>query len=290
MSKQILTPSVMNELREFYNISNQEEKNKFAEILSSALKEEERKNQEEDVQKNYEREEEATKKIKSIAYRDPLKIQASNKQEDISIEDIDKAENNRHEKIDTKISKESRKKIYGHLSDFEITHLAHKGMINPFINYEYKGKKEDTKIPYGLCGYGYKIRATQAYLPLTSATESTLDPKNHSIYSISQPKKGKIYLAPGEVILCVSVETFNIPEGIIITTEQLSNYLHCGITVKNAPITSNFNGSLAMLIKNENVDKHVVIYPNEGILELRFIRPFSLTRKMFEKMYGSKKT
>lgn len=297
--KQILTPSVMGELRQFYDVSSPEEKDSLlADLLTDATQQQgeavEGKSQKEREQ---EEEEEEAQRMASIAYKNPLAPCDNSNKEDISDFEIDGAFKDSDKKMvgakhgdlpGVTWSKDVRKKLYGHLSDFEIIHLAHKGMINPFINYEFMGRKGEAKISHGLCGYGYKIRAAQAYLPLASATENTLDPKDPPVYNVLHQKDGKMCLAPGEVVLCVSVEHLNIPEGVIVATEQLSEYLHCGVTVLADPVVEKFNGNLAMLVKNENFDKHVILYPGEGILKLQFIRPFSLTRSMFEKMYGSK--
>ena len=258
----MLDPSLLNELFKVYHRSSPEEKNAFADTVNKVLAEE----QQEMVQKSeeaYQKEEAEFKSMESIPFKDPVKG------------------------VPPKKKKGTRNNIYGYLSDFEITHLAHKGLINPFIDYEFGKDRE--KVPYGLVDYGYKVRISSSYIPLSSANEDILDPKQVPKFEMAHHKQGKIMLAPGEVIMCMTIETLKIPDSIFGQASIVEDYLRCGTVVYCPDLKPSFDGRITFLVKNLNVDKHVILYPNEGIMEVKFIRPWSMSKKTYQKFSEGKK-
>ncbi len=273
MSKKlILNPAIMSELAKLYESSTTEEKNSFAEVVNSVLIEESG-NEIESKRLEYEKQARLDEEIPSVKYRDPLQ-KLKKKEEEIEA---------LGEELKLTGMTKGKKTLYGILSDFEIIHLAHKGMISPFINYLYSGKGKNKRISYGLSGYAYVIRTTNMYLSVSSAKETILDPKDPPIYDVEECQKdGKIVLPPGSTILCVSLENLRIPEGIIVTPSQLGEYMNCGVQIYGQIIDAPYEGRYSMLVKNLNKDKSTIIYTKEGILKLRFERPFCLTKKAFE--------
>jgi len=275
-----LDPLLIKKLQAAYNESTPEEQNVFAEVVNTVLQEEAKKDTVAEAPKK-----EAAAIVETEPTIEPVvetvpTVEVPKKEDVVRFKDLAKIDSDNEAPIK---KPGGVRKVYGYLSDFEIINLVHKnGMINPFIDYYH----DKNKIPFGLSDYGYTVRLAPSYISLNEADEDILDPKGSPSLSISKAEKSEIVLSPGEVIMGMSLETLKLPDNIIGEMHNTSNYCRFGIANFFWPIPNKMEGRLTFMIKNMNSQKSVVLYSGEGIVEIRFIRPFSMNKETYNRVMG----
>ena len=147
------------------------------------------------------------------------------------------------------------------LPDYEITKLAHAGMINGFN-------------PEHLNSFGYDITlASKFAIPrLGIIGDSPIDPMKFNIDSITEREyKHFCLIAPGSYILGYSLEYFKIPDNILGICLGRSSYARCGINVNITPLEPGWEGNITIEISSNNCFP-VKVYTNKGIAQIIFFK------------------
>jgi dCTP deaminase len=153
------------------------------------------------------------------------------------------------------------------LNDREITRLAKEhAMIEPFV----EGAKRPGVISYGVTSFGYDMRVADEWKGFDSDYE--VDPKSTQHETIDyHPPENYLLIAPGDFVLCRSVEYFRIPEDVVGVVVGKSTYARCGLVVNCTPMEPGWHGHLT--IELHNASQHAIkVYANEGIAQVMFHR------------------
>lgn len=184
---------------------------------------------------------------------------------------------------------------YGALNDAQIARrCVQASLIHPFVPCQVNhlhtayhsgdmvGKKHldptVSVISYGLSSAGYDIRlGTNFKFPNTMPSANNvaldvLDPKNirpnaFMSYRSSEP----IVIPPRGFILGESVEYFKMPNDLIALAVGKSTYARVAMVTLVTPLEPGWEGILTLEIANL-CDVPIIIYPNEGITQLVFLK------------------
>lgn len=182
-------------------------------------------------------------------------------------------------------------------------HEIRKRCINPVFFHQGKPLLEnfseavqgDGIISYGLSHAGYDLRMSEEVWMFKNTRCIPVDPKRFK----GEPEFVRMYqedlfdvfttnqsvtLPPHGYCLVRSVEYFNMPYDLQADCTGKSTYARCGIIVNTTPIEPGWKGYLTIEISNSN-PCYAVIYPNEGIAQVKF----NMLQSIPEKCYDHKK-
>lgn len=164
------------------------------------------------------------------------------------------------------------------LSDKDIAKLCdcEHPMLDPFINKPVKVDENGNKvISYGNSAHGYDIRLGPKFKRFVSNSVinfNYIDPKKVVKENFVEHTIEKhLIIAPGEYILGISVEKFNMPRDVIAFTFGKSTYARSGLLINCPPADAGWSGYLTIQIANLSLNK-ICVYPNEGIAQVVFIQ------------------
>jgi len=164
------------------------------------------------------------------------------------------------------------------LNDTEIKMLHEDGewMINPFVPHAVRRTENGECVSYGLSSVGYDIRLSEEFKrPLDRVSEGyfrpVLDPHFPGNVEWKLETHQNLVLQAGEMILCASLEYFNMPLDVVGICLGKSTYARLGLFVNVTPLEPGWKGQLTMELSNIG---HVplMIYAKEGIAQLLFFR------------------
>jgi dCTP deaminase len=168
----------------------------------------------------------------------------------------------------------------GVLSDRQIENLVvNKKMIDPFFkSLPYPGgepKKQGT-ISRGLTSFGYDVTLGWKFKVPTphKCRGAVLNPKNPDPTAFEEIERepGDTLIVPaGSLVLGESVETFDIPDRILVVCLGKSTYARNGIILNVTPGEPGWRGKWTIEISN-TCDLPVVVFPGEGIMQCLFLR------------------
>jgi dCTP deaminase len=155
-------------------------------------------------------------------------------------------------------------------NDAWIRHMsAEHNMITPFEPYQVR---ENGVISYGTSSFGYDMRIGSTFKVFRQTMGKMIRPKNidRSIFHTTTVMDGQtLMIPPYSYVLGHSVETFNIPENILVIVIGKSTYARSGIIVNVTPGEPGWSGQWTIEIANAT-PLPVEIYPNEGIAQCVF--------------------
>jgi dCTP deaminase len=187
------------------------------------------------------------------------------------------------------------------LSDREIKELCtgDRPMLSPFVpelireidlgSLDCLGNPAIAKaISYGTSSYGYDLRLADHdfrifkkrnfWQKLGLQKTPIIDPKNFDESLLYKAKlnydfqQGSHFIKPPHsASLGVSVERFNMPRNVMAIALGKSTYARSGITPFVTPAEAGWEGYLTLEFGN-NTDFPCRVYPNEGILQIVFLR------------------
>lgn len=170
-------------------------------------------------------------------------------------------------------------KPHGLLSDWDLIVLARDGAIVPFEPEQVKvNDKGERCLSYGVSSYGYDVRLGTSFkvannLPLTDS--DCIDPKEINDQHFTTVDTDQPFLIPPNgFVLGHTVETFDLPNDVLIIAMGKSTYARAGLSVSITPIEPGFRGQVVIEIAN-HTPKPVKLYPNEGISQFLFFRGMS---------------
>lgn len=158
------------------------------------------------------------------------------------------------------------------LNDRQIIHLCRRtpiGMIYPFVLEQVREQSGQKCVSFGPSSFGYDIRLGKDFKRPLSGGE--FDPHYPANVSFNSIQWDYYVINPGEMVLGVSLETFNMPEYVMAICLGKSTYARCGLFVNVTPLEPGWCGQLTMELSNIG---HVPIkvYANEGIAQLIFYK------------------
>ena len=198
---------------------------------------------------------------------------------------------------------------WGLLCDRQIRERAEAGMITPFVDrqrrhrvWRWDGKEVDFTydwennilvetmegladlrsleqpyrvepiISYGLSSFGYDLRIADEFRIFSPATGhlSVVNQKKLDERALV-PYQGEVcYIPPNSFALARSVETFHIPDNVLVVLLGKSTYARAGVIVNITPLEPGWIGQVTIEISN-TTPLPVMIFANEGIGQCLFI-------------------
>lgn len=167
----------------------------------------------------------------------------------------------------------------GILADTDIIDLIVNGHILNAKGAQVRHEDNRKIISYGVSSFGYDVRLADTEVKLFANTMDTniIDPKTFdtsSLVSLKQHDDGNgtyVILPPGGYALGSTVESFDVPEDIMIVALGKSTLARAGIIVNVTPIEAGFKGTVVIELLNGS-SLPVKVYLNEGIAQFLFFR------------------
>lgn len=151
----------------------------------------------------------------------------------------------------------------GILSDEQIEEL---GIVSPCVRSSPAGK-----ISYGLTSYGYDMRVGSKFKVFTDVYGVAVDPKHLDSRCFIDMETELCLIPPNSFALAESVETFNIPRGILAICLGKSTYARCGIVCNVTPLEPEWRGKVTIEISN-TTPLPAKVYADEGIGQVIFLK------------------
>lgn len=132
-------------------------------------------------------------------------------------------------------------------------------------------KKHRKIISYGLSSYGYDVRLADTYKIFTNVQSGIIDPLDtNSDYFVDHQGEFCI-IPPNSYILGHTVETFHIPQDIMVVAVGKSTLARLGLIINVTPIEAGFTGHVVIEIANAT-PLPVKVYANMGIAQFMFFK------------------
>jgi dCTP deaminase len=164
------------------------------------------------------------------------------------------------------------------LSDREITSLARKGMIRPFVGRLVRKTGAARVLSFGLSSYGYDLRLSSRefkifrHVPGTVVDPKDFQPDNLEPARLHRDKHGSYFVLPGRSYgLGVAVEKLHLPGDVSAVCVGKSTYARCGIIANVTPAEAGWEGHLTLEFSNSSA-ADCRIYANEGVVQMLFFR------------------
>lgn len=154
-------------------------------------------------------------------------------------------------------------------------------MIHPFVNTQVR----ENVISYGLSGLGYDLRLGTKFYFLKN-TLGVFDPKHPSesewdVFTSNEP----IVLQPNDYVLSHSIETFKLPEDVLVIVIGKSTYARSGLIVNVTPGEPGWEGQWTLEFSNPT-KRPIKVYPNEGIAQCVFFQSEEPAEMPYNKKNG----
>jgi dCTP deaminase len=164
------------------------------------------------------------------------------------------------------------------LNDIQITHLAEKGMINPFLSQLLRKDNERPILSYGLSSYGYDLRLSSKdfrifrHIPGTVVDPKNFSPNNLEDAPLKSDEQGQYFILPARSYgLGVAIEELHLPENVSAMCVGKSTYARCGIIANLTPAEAGWKGHLTLEFSNSSA-ADCRIYANEGVVQMIFFQ------------------
>ena len=164
------------------------------------------------------------------------------------------------------------------LNDRQITGLAHKGLIKPFVPELVRQTKEDRPVlSYGLSSFGYDLRLSARefrifrHVPGTVLDPKAISPRNLESAPLHEDAHGRFFILPARSYgLGVAVERLHLPGNLTAICLGKSTYARCGIIANVTPAEAGWRGHLTLEFSNSSA-ADCRLYADEGIVQIVFL-------------------
>lgn len=153
------------------------------------------------------------------------------------------------------------------LADYQIRHLAKKGMIEPW----FEGVKRPGKISYGISSYGYDAVLAPRIKLFSNLHGAVIDPKAMDERCFHDVEGDSFVIPPNSYALGHTVERFSIPNDVLVICLGKSTYARAGIIVNVTPLEPGWKGHVTLEISNAT-PLPARVYAHEGICQFVFLR------------------
>jgi dCTP deaminase len=167
-------------------------------------------------------------------------------------------------------------------SDTWITQAALLGMITPFEANLVRTVHHQPCISFGMGSYSYDVRL-QHTLQLMTADHGIIDPKNFNAQSFTILDVP--ILPPHSFALACTVETFIIPNDVVVLCVGKSTYARCGLVVNPTILQPGWQGIITLELSNTS-PLPIRVYPEEGIAQLLFFESKEPCHRNYDMLQG----
>jgi dCTP deaminase len=149
-------------------------------------------------------------------------------------------------------------------------------MIYPFISEQVRtqigssGNMEKI-LSFGLSSAGYDVRLSDKFKVFTNINSVCIDPLNFDEACLHDHEGSFCIIPPNSYILGVTVETFNIPDDVMVVCVGKSTMARSGAIVNVTPIEPGFKGKVVIEIAN-STSLPLKVYANMGISQFLFFK------------------
>ena len=167
------------------------------------------------------------------------------------------------------------------LNDKQITELAHKGMIRPFVGASIsRGEPMGVRkvMSYGVSSYGYDLRLSPRDFQIFHRPPGiVINPKRFDTahlesVALQSDNDGHFFILPANSYgLGVAVEQLDLPPDVIAVCVGKSSYARCGIIANVTPAEPGWRGHLTLEFSNSSASD-CRLYVNEGVVQMLFFR------------------
>lgn len=179
--------------------------------------------------------------------------------------------------------------MFGPLPDHEITALAYRDtrpMITPFepesvkeVTLSAKGEFGSPNletlrkvISYGTSSYGYDARLAETFKVFSDTYCAVMDPKDPDPRAfVDRTEKERLIIPPRGYVLGHTIETFDIPDDVVVVCLGKSTYARTGLIVNVTPLEPGWRGQVTLEFFNA-LPIPTIVYPGEGICQFIFLR------------------
>ena len=149
-------------------------------------------------------------------------------------------------------------------------------MIYPFISEQVRtqiGSSGDMEkvLSFGLSSAGYDVRLSDKFKVFTNINSVCIDPLNFDEACLHDHEGAFCIIPPNSYILGVTVETFNIPDDVMVVCVGKSTMARCGAIINVTPIEPGFKGKVVIEIAN-STSLPLKVYANQGISQFLFFK------------------
>jgi dCTP deaminase len=164
-------------------------------------------------------------------------------------------------------------------------------MIKPFVDHQVKTQLRMDKlggtpvgeltvissdnvekiVSYGLSSYGYDVRLGREFKIFTNVRNGTIDPLNPDPDCFVDHVGGYCIIPPNSYILGHTMETFDIPQDIMVMCVGKSTYARLAAIVNVTPIEPGFKGQVVIEIANCST-LPLKVYAGQGIAQFLFLK------------------
>lgn len=163
------------------------------------------------------------------------------------------------------------------LNDIQISILAKKGMINPFVPEMIRDLDNDTPaLSFGLGSYGYDVRLSPnefkifRHIPGTVINPKAFNPENLESVLLQSDAYGDYFIIPANSYgLGFSVEVIAMPSNVTAICLGKSTYARVGLICNTTPLEAAWRGFITLEFSN-SASTDCRIYANEGVCQLLF--------------------
>lgn len=164
------------------------------------------------------------------------------------------------------------------LNDLQITALAKKGMIQPFVPKLVRKIGAIRVLSFGLSSYGYDLRLSPKefkifrHIPGTVVDPKAFTQNNLDDAVLHKDKHGSYFILPGRSYgLGVAIEKLHLPVNVSAICVGKSTYARCGIIANVTPAEAGWEGHLTLEFSNSSA-ADCRIYAGEGVVQMVFFR------------------
>lgn len=145
-----------------------------------------------------------------------------------------------------------------------------KPMIYPFVNSNIRVAESGKKIvSYGVSCYGYDVRLANKFKIFTNVNASVIDPLGNNDSCYVDMEGDYCIIPPNSYMLGHTIETFCIPDDILVACVGKSTYARLAAIVNVTPIEPGFEGQVVIEIAN-STNLPLKVYANQGIAQFLF--------------------
>lgn len=148
----------------------------------------------------------------------------------------------------------------------------HPPMIAPFSTQQVKTSLEGQRIvSWGTSSFGYDVRLADTFKIFTNVRNGTIDPLNPDPSCFVDHQGEYCIIPPNSYILGHTVESFHIPNDIMVICVGKSTYARLAAVVNVTPIEPGFSGQVVIEIANCST-LPLKVYANQGIAQFLFFK------------------
>lgn len=150
-----------------------------------------------------------------------------------------------------------------------LTQGQDKPMISPFVDECVRTDGEKKIVSYGLSSFGYDVRLANKFKVFTNINNGVIDPMDMGDLNYVDIEGDYVIIPPNSYILGHTIETFCIPQDVMVVCVGKSTYARAGALVNVTPIEPGFEGQVVIEISNAT-PLPLKVHANMGIAQFMF--------------------